>query len=85
MNWGIIALFGSFILVALALACRYGKKVEQLKTAQEKMRKRAEEQYNAQKLLSAYANMSRDDVNRRLCKKRKTAFKRLRSKNRLDR
>lgn len=81
MNLGIVAIFVALIILSLALASKYGKKTEQLKSAKDKIKKRAEEQYRAQKILSTYVNMSHADIDRRMRKKRKAAFKRMRSKN----
>ena len=81
MNWGFVALFGAVILVALSLASKYGKKTEELKTAKDRIKRRAEEQYHAQKILSTYVNMPNHELNKRLHKKREAALKRMRSKN----
>ena len=81
MNWGLVALFGAIVLVAIALASKYGKKSEQLNQVKESLKKRAEEQYHAQKILSTYVNMPSSVINKRMRKKRKAAIKRMRSKN----
>ena len=67
--WTHVILIGGFLsllgLVVL-LASKSGSKAAQLEVLKQEIRKRAEEQARAQKILDSVANMSNDDVRKRL-------------------
>ena len=67
--WTHVILIGGFLsllgLVVL-LASKSGSKAAQLEVLKQEIRKRAEEQARAQKILDSVANMSSDDVRKRL-------------------
>ena len=67
--WTHVILIGGFLsllgLVVL-LSSKSGSKAAQLEVLKQEIRKRAEEQARAQKILDSVANMSSDDVRKRL-------------------
>lgn len=67
--WTHVILIGGFLsllgLVVL-LASKSGSKAAQLEVLKQEIRKRAEEQARAQKILDSVANMSNDDVRNKL-------------------
>lgn len=67
--WTHVILIGGFLsllgLVVL-LASKSGSKAAQLEVLKQEIRKRAEEQARAQKILDSVANMSSDDIRKRL-------------------
>lgn len=76
----ILSVFTGLIAIII-IAFKYGKKSAQLTDARKRLKKRAEEQYRAQKTLSEYLNMPSFELDRRMRQKREAANKRLRSKN----
>lgn len=67
--WTHIILIGGFLsllgLVVL-LSSKSGSKAAQLEVLKQEIRKRAEEQAHARKILDNVANMSNDDIRKRL-------------------
>lgn len=67
--WTHVILIGGFLsllgLVVL-LSSKSGSKAAQLEVLKQEIRKRAEEQARAQKILNDVSNMSSDDVRKRL-------------------
>lgn len=67
--WTHVILIGGFLsllgLVVL-LSSKSGSKAAQLEVLKQEIRKRAEEQARARKILDSVANMSSDDVRKRL-------------------
>ena len=62
-----VILFGSIFAMALVLASRGGSKQAQLENLKAELKKQAEEQARAQRIIDNVTYMSADDARRRLC------------------
>lgn len=58
--------FLSLLVLVVLLASKSGSKAAQLEVLKQEIKRRAEEQARAQKILDSVANMSSDDVRKRL-------------------
>lgn len=66
LHIGLFFGFVALLWLVVALASKGGNKAAQVEALKQEIKKRAEEQAHAQKILNDVSNMSADDVRKRL-------------------